>query len=385
MRVRDAPIGVVSVAEVHHSAGELRAELQHVPRWQADPDSEHEGDPAGLIPRPGEPGTFDLVSGDADAKVLARVRPKPVPATLDIESPSHGQLRVTGLARLFPAHTVHAWHCDVVVDGDNCILESMDHYHVRSVSVSFEPLLEPGSDGHAALLRLLRDPGSRGVSEFQQAMRRLAEHSRQQQDQRGTTAGLPVGPAYLMLASGSKVVKLSDGSDVSVTTHYMVERSELPMCDLLAGDESLVSGFLDAVREPLQGHATHAFLRAALGSAGRAEDMALLDHSSGLHGPDTSVRGLFGMNAVNWASAVMVGTGDRLEPDMRVDRGRAIVGSGLADLGRLRALGAPIPGRHAIPGATRQGMDHLDRNAGFLRPRGFEVNQNISGPGRADL
>jgi len=172
---------------------------------------------------------------------------------------------------------------------------------------------------------------------------------------------------------------------VSVTTHYMVERSELPMCDLLAGDESLVSGFLDAVREPLQGHATHAFLRAALGSAGRAEDMALLDHSSGLHGPDTSVRGLFGMNAVNWASAVMVGTGDRLEPDMRVDRGRAIVGSGLADLGRLRALGAPIPGRHAIPGATRQGMDHLDRNAGFLRPRGFEVNQNISGPGRADL
>ena len=145
---------------------------------------------------PGQPGAASSASAGATAaegrapaltsfplrggpggQVAAQVSPKPFPATVLVASPTHGEVSVTGLARWFPAHTVHAKDSGAVVDGNGCTLAATDHYHVRTVSVSFEPIMEPGSDGHDALCALLQNPTAKGVSAFQAAMSRMTERA----------------------------------------------------------------------------------------------------------------------------------------------------------------------------------------------------------------
>ena len=86
------------------------------------------------------PGAFDIVEQSPEgAKVVARVRPRLYPATLVLAAPSHSQVRVSGLARFFPAHTIHARRSTAVVTADDCELQSVDHYHVHRVSVRSTP------------------------------------------------------------------------------------------------------------------------------------------------------------------------------------------------------------------------------------------------------
>jgi len=285
----------------------------------------------------GATGAFRLQ--ESSDKLAAQIAPKPFPATLQVASPTHGQVSVTGLARLFPAHTVHAKDCDTVVDGNECTLTAKDHYHIRAVSVSFGRLLEPGSAENSALKVLMRNPTGPGVHYFQLAMRRLTGMA----EQGDTRADLPVKSTHLTLASGSSVVQQRDGSRLNVTTHYVIEQSELPIAELFAKDRSLVKAFADAIREPELGPAGEAFCRAALGSAGRVDELALLDHSTELRGTRTSVRGLFGVDSVKRASAVIVGTDNTLKTAMRLDRDSPTLHGGLGDLERIRDLAAQYP------------------------------------------
>ena len=272
-------------------------------------------------------------------KLAAQISPRPFPATLQVVSPTHGQMSVTGLARFFPAHTVHAKDCGTVVDGNECTLTARDHYHVRSVRLSFGRLLKPGSPENSALKGLIKNPTGQGVHHFQQAMRRLTGVT----EHRDTRADLPVRPAHLTLASGSSVVQQGDGSRLNVTNHYVIEQSELPVAELFAKDRSLVTDFADAIREPEPESAREKFSRAVLVSAGRVDDLALLDHSTELRGARTSVRGLFGVDSVKRASAVIVGTDNTLKTDMRLDREGLTLDGGLAGLDRIRDLAAQDP------------------------------------------
>ena len=122
----------------------------------------------------------------------------------------------------------------------------------------------------------------------------------------------------------------------------MVEESELPIVDLLARNRSLVRSLAAAAGEIKRGGATQAFLRAALRSAGRADDLALLEHSSDLRSPDTLLFGLFGADIVDRASAVMVGSGNELRTGMTMDRGRLSAGTVLDDLDRIKGQAARI-------------------------------------------
>ncbi len=78
-------------------------------------------------------------------RLVARVKPRLLPAAiLDVAAPVHGRVGVIGLARFFPAHTVHAQRSTAVVTGNYCELRSVDHYHIHRVSVSLDPLLDHG-------------------------------------------------------------------------------------------------------------------------------------------------------------------------------------------------------------------------------------------------
>jgi hypothetical protein len=313
------------------SAGAVAPDaMQHRP---ADVRPRHTGDAVATGPQSPEMAEPSLAGDTPDARVT-RLHP----VTLDVVSPYHGHVRVAGLARFFPAHTVHAQRSTAVVAGDNCKLQSVDHYHVHRVSVSLDQLLKQGSRGHAALQDLLRDPTG-GVARFQQVMRSIADPP----EHRDTQASVPVRLHHLMSVTSSTGVQQGDRARMHVRTHYMVEESELPIVDLLARDPGLVRSLAAAVDGPERGPETSKFLRDALRSAGRTDDLALLDHSTGLHAPTTSIFGLFGLDIVDRATVVMAGAGNQVRTGIQVDRSIPRPGTLLADLGQIRKQRAPGP------------------------------------------
>ena len=150
---------------------------------------------AGSVAGTERPTMFDVVGRLAEGeKVVARVGPRPHPATLDVAAPSHGRVRVSGLARFFPAHTIHARRSTAVVTADGCELRSVDHYHVHRVSVSLDALMEPGAAGHSALQHLLEDPTGSGIAEFQRAMQRIPIRRSSARSRPASRSGLTGSP-----------------------------------------------------------------------------------------------------------------------------------------------------------------------------------------------
>jgi hypothetical protein len=295
--------------------------------------SDGQGSRAGLA----RPGTYERTSPDGCHRV-GRITPRLLPATLDVAAPGHGQVRVSGLARFFPAHTVHAQRSTAVVAGNNCELQSTDHYHVHRISVSLDQLLRPGTPGHMALRALMLDQSSGGITRFQDSLRRIANPP----ERRVTQASVPVQADHRTSVTGAKAVQLGDWSRMIVASRYVMEQAELPIIDLLARDKQLVRSLLAAAGETTAGPATSRFLRNALSAGGRADDLDLLEHGTIPRAPRTSILGLFGVDVADRAAAVMVGSGNELTASMKVHRGSLARGSIVDDLGRVRAQAAKI-------------------------------------------
>jgi hypothetical protein len=189
---------------------------------------------------------------------------------------------------------------------------------------------------------LLQDRTPRGIARFQQAMQRLAAPTEHHE----TQASLPVRVRHNTWVTSSTGVSYGDKSRTNVKTHYVVDESEIPIVDLLARDKHLVQSLLDAIDEPQAGPATRKFLRDTLRSAGCTDELALLKHSTGPQAPDTSIFGLFGVDVVDRASAVMVGSGNQIRTDMQLHRSGTRPGTLLADLDRIREQS---PGRAPGP------------------------------------
>lgn len=256
------------------------------------------------------------------------------PLTLEVASPSHGHVRVTGLARFFPARVVSATNCTSVVEGNDCTLQSVDHYHVRRVSMPFEPLLEPGSRASDALCALVKDHSDGGIKRFQRELQQLVELPEQHE----TRASLPVRHDPLMVVTGSKVVQQGNGCDLQMKTQYVVEGSELQVIELFARSLPLVRSFVAAATERKAGAGAREFLRQSLAAADRVDDIELLDHGIGLHAPETSIWALFGVTAVNQASAVMVGIDNEIDARWQVHRGSFAKRTVRDELGSIREV-----------------------------------------------
>jgi hypothetical protein len=318
-------------------------------------------------PSSGGPAETFAVESPAGDRLVGRVKPSLQPATLEVAASAHSHVRVAGLARFFPAHTVHARRSTAVVAGDHCTLKSVDHYHVHRLSLSLDPLLKPGP-GNAALQELLKHPES-GIAQFQQSMKRLAESP----EHRATTASVPLRADPNTVATSSQSVQQGGRSSTNVTTHYLVDESELPVVDLLARDQDLVRSLVAAADGPKRGPGTERFLRAAAVAAGRTDDLALLDHSIGLRCGTASIYGLFGVDVVSQASAVMVGVGNELRTDTRVHRGGLSRGAILADLGQVRKQAVQVREDRV---ADRQ-RSELTRSAAPRVPRAARADREM--------
>jgi len=280
--------------------------------------------------------TFDRLADSAQshAGTRTRVTPRLRPAArLDVASPAHGQVRAWGLARFFPAHTIHAQRSTAVVAGNNCRLQSVDHYHVHRVSVSLDPLLSDGRAGRA-LQRLLRAPADSGrTADFQREMRQLSTAT---PDRAPTRTSMQVRPSHVTSITSSTAVQQGDGSRMNVVSRYVVEESVLPVADLLAADRSLVRSLAQSLLEQQPGPGRAAFLRDLRRVSGGVDDLALLDHATDLETRDTWFASLLGFATVTSASAVMVGSGNELVTGMRLEHPRLGRADVLADLAQLR-------------------------------------------------
>jgi hypothetical protein len=252
-------------------------------------------------------------------------------ARLDVASPAYGQVRANGLAELFPANTVHAQRSTAVVAGNDCELQSVTHYHVRSAS------LDPGrlaTDGAArdALREAVADPSDRRIDALQAELNRLCEPT---PDSRTTRRSVPVRARHTVSVSRSEAVQIGDGSTMKVDSRIVVEQTRLPIVDLLARDKALTRAYVESLREPSPGPATARFLGRVVDASRTVNDRTVLDHAKGLPRSDTSLLSLFGLAVVDRADAVMIGSGNRLRTRSEVHRPGLSRGTVLKDLAKV--------------------------------------------------
>jgi hypothetical protein len=256
-------------------------------------------------------------------------------ARADVAGPAHGRVNVVGLARLFPAHTVHAQQSTAVVTANDCALRSVDHYHVHRVSVSFDRLLLSDDRVRDELARLVLKPAdAQRIKAFQRALQRV---STTDSNQPNTPASIPLHRSYVHTVTDNTVVLRGDRSRLNLRSRYVVEEAELPIVDLLAQDPALIQSFAEALAAPAAAPQTGAFLRDLLRAGGRTDDLALLAYASDLPTPDTWLFSLFGVARVDQASAVMIGSGNRLTTGLELDRPKVSKAGVLGDLAELRS------------------------------------------------
>jgi hypothetical protein len=291
------------------------------------------------------PGTSFLVTEALGDRETARVWPEPGPTTLLVASSPYGAVRYTGLGRLFPAHTIHAKDCGAVVDGNHCRVTSTEHVHIRTVSVDFAPLTKPGSPGETAVADLVKNPTAAQINKFQGTMRQLAGRHEQGE----TQASFPVAGTHVTVVDRANVVQQGNGSSAKLNSHYVIEEVKLPACELLAANRELAVSFIDVVGGPSGVLKAANFGRDVLRAARRTEDIALVDYSAEVHGVESSVFAIFGIDRVKGAAAAMIGDGNQVRTDLRVDPSEYILHGGLAGLDQIRARVGPHPqetGRH---------------------------------------
>jgi hypothetical protein len=342
--------GLLGDLEKFGQAELSRAKRQH----RSQPDTKTPRKPFGA---PKRGAAFDL--HDPDGNLVAQITPKPVPVKLQVASPSHGEVSFPALARYFPKHTVHARDCTAIVEGSNCELLQEDHYHVQHISVSLQPLLEPGSPARAALLALSSDPSDAEIARFQQAVQKCLDEPAKDRE---TQASVTLRKDPQVRLSGVAAVHQGNETRTSIKTRYVAEDSQLPVTELLATNKDLVRSLAAAKAEAGEGPAAYAFLHDALKTAGCTADADLLDHATGLHDPATAIRGLFGTAQVTHASAAMAGVGNTLNTSMQIHRGELDRATVMADLSDIRALaspGADATPRPEIPTGQRDGKAAL--------------------------
>ena len=292
------------------------------------------------------------------------VAPDPHPVTLQIVSTAHGQVSVNGLGRMFPARTVHAKDCSVVVDANHCTLEAKEHYHIRKLIVSLDALTDTSSPAFAAFRALLEHPAT-GLAAFQNAMGQLA----QPHEPHETRAILPIAQSHLTILDGvTGVVQQGDGSHANVTASYVIEEVELPIFELLARNRALVVLLVHAAIASEEGPAARAFVRAVLLAAGHTEDLALLSYCEHLPQSKTSVWDFIGLMTVDSAFAMTIGDHNQIHTDLAIGQGRRIVDNQQAALHRIREYAATIETDSPTEAGATTRMSGLDLLRATQRP-----------------
>ncbi|MGC4818697.1 hypothetical protein ACLQ27_14520 [Micromonospora sp. DT63] len=242
--------------------------------------------------------------------VEERVAPQP-PKWLDVASPAHGHVNVSGVLTAFSKGHVTTADSATVVTANNCTLEAEDHYHVRRVSLDCRSLYED-TKAMAAFVRAMHDPSPDNTAQLLARLEGIIGPRR------------PVGPqqyrhrlpaAVATHTARAAVVAMGTGSTAHTETNYHIRETVVPLAELLLLRPDLIAAL--AVRR--DGDTLAGPLLAALGTV---EDPVLLRNARSLPSVGTSVSHSLGGTRVRLASAVMVGYGNTLTATSTVKRGQ---------------------------------------------------------------
>jgi len=239
------------------------------------------------------PGTASSDAGRPHMRLTPRLRPA---AEVGTGPPDSATVRVSGLARFFPAGTVHGQRSTAPVGESRCELMTVDHFHLHRLSAPLAPLLEPGSPAQAALAALLdnrEDPSA--AAALQHALPPLPDPAPPEPSAEVTTVVMAADPP-------------PDGaSNTRTSATYVAEDTLLPVVDLLARSEGLVRSLADALVEEEPGEQQARFLRTLLLAGRRDGELALLPRPSGPPDEtDAATFGLFGCAVVDPDCAVLL-------------------------------------------------------------------------------
>ncbi|NES29296.1 hypothetical protein GCE86_17865 [Micromonospora terminaliae] len=256
------------------------------------------------------PGVRVEVSDGTDSEAT---KPHLGPVHLTIASAAGGEVSVFGL--LSPARIVDVVRADEVVAGNSCELIHREHYHLDSVAVTLDGVLE-APDVRKALSALVNEPASR--SHDAALVRALARAVGGVEEIGPTEVDLPLARSHVNLIHGSGVVQLGDDSRITSTTEILVRRTVLSGAELLLGDRDLRLQLADAIREGPTGQAMERFLVSLLRAGDRTGELDLLRQATDETSQRTRVFALFGFTRVSDPVSVLAGTGNRFTRDVRV-------------------------------------------------------------------
>jgi hypothetical protein len=258
-----------------------------------------------------EPSIDSLASELGTALADASIADPQPPMWLDVASPAHGQVNISGVLTAFSERHVTTADSATVVTANDCTLEAVDHYHIRRVSLDCRSLYDDET-AMAAFVHAMLDPSHRNISRLLGRLSRLVDPAPDAETQHHHRL-----PARVTTCTErAAVVAMGPGSTAHTTTIYHVRETVVPLAELLLQYPGLIHDLANLRAGDTLGDLI-------LVALGQVEDPILLRNAANLPAVGTSVSHSLGGTRVRLANAVMVGWGNTLITGSKVDRGRS--------------------------------------------------------------
>jgi hypothetical protein len=282
------------------------------------------------------------------------------PLWLDVASPGHSYVSVTGTQRHYRAGRAHIDRAATLVKANDCELANEDHYHVRRVALDCEGIYADQNALEAFVTALL-DPCPENFEKLHERLILLAASWDQPGEQ---LLRLRLSPDADTFAYRPGVVFMEDGSKVYSQHKYYIHETRVPLVELLVLNPHLIE---ELVYQYRYGNPTDTILRAL----GQVDDDEVLEYASRSKGEHTTITNSGDGFRVGLAAAVMIGYGNRLTATTAVETGRATKGNiGRFDRMVRRRVNAALQSYRKTPSARGNANDYsnLDLSSGSVPP-----------------
>jgi hypothetical protein len=255
-------------------------------------------------------GVVDEPEGRQACFAVRAESPDRSPARLNIVAEVTGEVRISGIARLANAGHVRVRRSTTVVAADDAVVTLKRHVRIKRMDLSLDDLRDRAGRELATFVR------DGDVEQFRSHLRRLVPRARSREGD----AERPIKVKHDVDIRECQYVELRDGSTTDIDNRVVLERTVLPLVEMLVDDAELCRSLRAALREAEPGRETTAFLRRALRVAGRAEEDEVLRGARTSEDSDARLHELFGTARVRGAELVVVGAGNKLRSDTRLRR-----------------------------------------------------------------
>jgi hypothetical protein len=199
--------------------------------------------PAGGVPATERREPYFVVVAEPPAA------PGQAPAKLTVIARTAGTVRVSGIATLFPAGRVRVRRSSTVVAGDGGVITLKRHIRIKQIELSLDELLERAAKAVADFV----DGGS--VDQFQRRLRSIlgrGAHGDAEVEQEIRTN-------YDVEVRECRYVHMGDRGRTDIDKRVVLERSVLPLHEMLIQDSRLCRLLREALREEEPGPGPRGF------------------------------------------------------------------------------------------------------------------------------